>query len=115
MTRYLLLLVPSRVRREELGRAELDDRVARFMAWVSDGVANGTVVAGARLTGASARVACPPDALSVIPIAEAPSAYFVVRARSIDEVVELAAACPGASPGTVEIHPLDPDAAVRLS
>jgi hypothetical protein len=117
MPRFLLLLAPAREAppAETLSAGALGEQTRRFMDWVAAGMQGGVIRAGARLAERSALVSRGAGTLTVSerpPGPRAAQGYFVVEAESFGAAVALAATCPGADPGTIEVLQLDLAAAI---
>jgi hypothetical protein len=112
--RFLLLLSPEHRAGGELCAAELGARTARFVAWVEELRRRGSLREGARLDRCAGRVLRERDGARVAGNARHAAAeiglYFVVEAPDWDAALALAARCPGADPGTIDVYRLDPRA-----
>jgi hypothetical protein len=106
--RFLLLVAPERCAQGE-SAAELGGRTARFVAWVEELRASGALCAGARLASGSGRVVRDRDGarLAAGAAGAAVASYFVVDVADWDAALALAARCPGAEPGSVDVFRLD--------
>jgi len=110
--RFLLLLSPEHRAGGELSAAELGRRTARFVAWVDELRRAGVLREGARLDPRSGRVLRDRDGTRVA-AGEAGAAvglYFVLEAADWDAALALAAHCPGAEPGSIDVYRLDAQA-----
>ena len=109
--RFLLLLAPEPPS-GAWSAAELGARTARFVAWVEALRASGALRDVARLDSRAGRLrgerGCTPNAELVV---DAPLRhYLVLEARDWDEALTLAARCPAAEPGSVEVYRVEGDA-----
>jgi hypothetical protein len=108
--RFLLLLSPLRGGESRPSPAEIQQRTLAYLDWVAAGVRRGVIVAGARL-GARASVVTRGDGVTTVsepsPLLDvAVSGYFVVEAENFASAVAIAAGCPGAEPGSIEVREL---------
>ena len=101
----------------DLGRPRTDEEWAAmmpaYMAYTADLRASGAFVDGSGLAeAASATTVRVRDGKRTItdgPFAETKEylgGYFIVECATLDEAIELAAACPGARDGSMEIRPV---------
>ena len=110
--RYLLLIYG-----EELEEAPPDDVAAAshaaYAAFTADVKARGLFQAGEALTPTSTattvRVVNGETVTTDGPFAETKEAlggFYLIEARDLDEALQLAAACPGAKFGAIEVRPI---------
>jgi hypothetical protein len=107
--RFLLLLSPEHRAGGELSAAELGLRTLRFVAWLESLRHRGALRDGGRLEPRSDRVRCERDGTRAMSV-EAGAAvglYFVVEAEDRDAALALAAQCPGAEPGAIDVYRID--------
>ena len=108
MPRFLLLLFPERRAGGELSAAELGARTARFVAWVDELRGAGALREGARLDPVARRVLYDRDGVRLAAgEVGAVGLFFVVEAADWDAALALAARCPGAEPGAVDVYRVD--------
>jgi hypothetical protein len=109
VARFLLLLSPEHRAGGELCAAELGLRTLRFVAWLESLRRQGAFCDGGRLEPRSDRVRCERDGTRVM-AGEAGAAvglYFVLEADDRDAALALAAQCPGAEPGAIDVYRID--------
>ncbi len=111
MPHFMLLLHESTTRRPELGPAEIQAIIGRYVAWADAMRAKGRLVAGDKLEDGGGRVLRREGGKVIAkdgPYAEAKEVvggYFVLEARDHDEAVELASGCPHLElGGTIELR-----------
>lgn len=109
--KYLLLIYNCD--RPEVGDPSFEDAVARVNAFADECKRRGAFVAGDPLTNDdAATTVAVRDGKTLItdgPFLETREhlgGYYVLDCRDLDEALELAALCPMASQGTIEVRPL---------
>lgn len=110
---YMLLLYVSE--RPPLGTPEADEMFGAVMAFHTQCQDRGVLVASAPLqepdTATTVRVRDGQTLNSDGPFAETTEwigGFFILECRDLDEALELAAMCPTAAYGSVEVRPLVP-------
>lgn len=110
MPHFMLLLHESTTRRPDLGPAEIQAIIARYVAWADAMRARGRLVAGDKLEegGRVLRREAGKVVAKDGPYGEAKElvgGYFVLEARDHVEAVELASGCPHLElGGTIELR-----------
>jgi hypothetical protein len=106
-----MLLVRGGVSHRDLSADQLQRQVERYMAWIEQLRDDGHFVAGEPLEE-SGKVLSGKNGSTVTdgPFTESKEAvggYFIIRARDLDEAVELSKGCPiFRNNGTVEVRPI---------
>ena len=107
-----LLLIRNNAWYQDLNPGEIEEAMTRFTAWFEKLNREGRVKSSAPLAAAGKTISS--HMVTDGPFAESKEAvagFFVVRAASLDEAVEIAKGCPGVEYGqTVEVRAFAADA-----
>jgi hypothetical protein len=118
MPRFVLLLSPARPELAAFSPDQIGTLTRRFVEWVAARTVDGVIVSGARLEEKSIILSRGAGATTVAErdrrTGDLPAGYFVIEAEDLNAALALAADCPGADPGTIEVYQIDPSAAVAV-
>lgn len=116
MPRFLLLLTSTPAQREDFSPTAIQAQTARFIEWVAKGSSDGVIHSGARLAEKSIKLQRAYGVTTVVEedrkTIETRCGFFVIEAEDFNSALAIAAACPGADPGRIEVYQLDQAAAV---
>ena len=111
--RYLLLICSDEKGQAPPSKAEMEAMVQGHGRFAGELRAAGKMVHGERLRpdsdGSRVRVKAGQRQVMDGPFAETKEAlggFYLIDARDLDEALELAAACPGARYGSIEVRPI---------
>ena len=112
MDNYVLLHEGTN-NRKSISPAEMQAVVARYKAWRENVVAAGKLTAGHKLEDGTARIMTgesPKTRITDGPYAETKdvvAGFFIIKANSYEEAVELSRDCPHLAFGTIEVRKVD--------
>lgn len=111
--RYMLLIYGDEAKRQAMTDAERAAEMPLWMTYTNDLAAAGVLRGGDALHFTTASTTVRPDGGSVVvtdgPFAETKEAlggYYLIDVPSLDEAIDWAKRCPGATMGPVEVRPL---------
>lgn len=113
MHEYLLLLNEAPAETAELSPTEMQELVERYIAWSQSLAEQGRVVAGHKLRDEGGRIVR--RAAGAVQVTDGPfieakeivGGLFVIRAADYDDAVALAATCPHAEIGWIEVRAIE--------
>jgi hypothetical protein len=111
--RYMLLICSDEKVEAQVPKAEMDAIVQGHMRFATELRESGKMVVGERLRpeAESSRIRLKAGQRQVMdgPFAETKEAlggFYLVEAKDLDEALDLAAQCPGAQFGSIEVRPV---------
>lgn len=112
--RYMLLIYTDNdLWQQEVGEARQGEEMAAYFTYTQDLINRGVMKAGDPLqpvtTATTVRERGDKRLVTDGPFAETREVlggYYIVDAKDLDEAIELAARCPGARTGSMEVRPI---------
>jgi hypothetical protein len=111
MPQYLLLLHENPASVRELSPDEMQQVIAKYMAWSEELRAAGRLTGGQKLRDEGGRHVRPAGRVTDGPYVEGKEVlggFFIVEAADYDDAVTVAQACPHLAHGWVEVREIDP-------
>jgi hypothetical protein len=113
MNSYVLLLHEAAANKNDISPEEMQATIARYKAWSQKMAEAGRLAGGQKLEDGTARVMAgegPRLRVTDGPYAETKdvvAGFFILKAETYDEAVDLAKDCPHLSFGTIELRKID--------
>lgn len=111
MPNYILFLRDQQGQFDRISPAEMEAIIARYLAWRNAVEAKGHTITGEKLQDGTGRVLRPGRPATDGPFTEAKEVmggFFLVSAAGYDEAVAIAASCPHAEFGSIEVREVEP-------
>ncbi len=111
MPNYVLLLRDDPAVFAGLSPAQMEAIILRYVEWRKSRTANGQIAGGHKLQDGSGRVLAKGGAVTDGPFTEAKEVMgglFIIAASDYEEAVAIAATCPHADFGSIEVREVQP-------